>query len=246
MIRCVIVLAGLLGATCALCAADEKDPVKENLLAAKVTYDKEMSAYRKAASEWFDKRENAARNAGDKKAVDAVKAERKAFDEDGVLPKTAPASVVQKPAAALKVMEAAYTDAVKAYTKAKKDDLAAAVEKELADIKAKGGFPSIAGVWRDGPKESKVLVTITQKAEHFVADATYQHPEHGEIRWRMTGTVSRDGTIKGMLVHTKSPPNWESQARTGKLKNGDTITGTAEFKGGSHDFVWTLVTRPKP
>jgi len=63
--RTIVVL--LLGVACAA-AGDEKDPVKDKLFAAKVAYDKEMSAFRKAADEWLDTREEAARKAGDKKA----------------------------------------------------------------------------------------------------------------------------------------------------------------------------------
>ncbi len=131
----VLVFAGLLSASGVLARADEKDdkdPIKEKLFAAKVTYDKDMAEFRKAAEDWFDKREEAARKAGDKKLVDQIKADRKSFDEVDALPKTTPAAIAQKPPAARKALEAAYTDAVKAYTKAKKDDLAAAVEKELS------------------------------------------------------------------------------------------------------------------
>jgi hypothetical protein len=130
MTRGTRVLCGLM--MCAGTAwADEKDPVRDKLFAAKVAYDKEMAACRAAVGEWLDKREEAARKAGDKKAVDAVKADRKAFDEAGELPKGAPANIQQKPAQARKALEGAYAEAVKAYTKAKKDDQAAAVEKEL-------------------------------------------------------------------------------------------------------------------
>src|SRR6266545_1101983 len=125
------IMALLLGVACAA-ADDEKDPVKEKLFAAKVAYDKEMAAFRKAAGEWFDKREEAARKDGNKKLVDQIKEDRKAFDEDGFLPKAAPAAVQQRPVAARKALESAYSQAVRDYIKAKKDDEAAAVEKEVA------------------------------------------------------------------------------------------------------------------
>lgn len=130
MVRSAIV-ALLLGVACAA-ADDEKDPVKEKLFAAKVAYDKDMAAFRRAAGEWFDGREEKARSAGDKKALEAVKADRKAFDEDGLLPKTAPAAVQQIPVVARKAIETVYAQAVKDYIKAKKDDEAAAIEKELS------------------------------------------------------------------------------------------------------------------
>lgn len=130
----LLVAAALLSAAVAL-ARDEKDPIKEKLFAAKVAYDKDMKAARKAVNDWFDKREDAARKAGDKKGIDQSKEERKAFDEQGVLPKGAPAAMQKQSTAARKALETAYADAVKAYTKAKKDDLAATAERELDEFR---------------------------------------------------------------------------------------------------------------
>jgi hypothetical protein len=171
MIRSVVAILVLASPTLAF--ADDKDPVKEKLFAAKVAYDKEMAAFRKAAGEWFDKREEAARKAGDKKLVDQIKVERKAFDEGGELPKAAPAAIRQKPAAARKVLEAAYADAVKAYIKAKKDDEAAAIEKEL------GAFLKGAGaIW-----------TVTFRPGAYVAG--YDGGVKATIELRKDGTFTR-------------------------------------------------------
>ncbi len=136
MTRSVVVMVCLVGAA-SVAAGDEKDkdPVKEKLFAAKVAYDMEMTQFRKMMGDWFDKREDTARKTGDKKALDLSKTERKAFDEDGVLPKTTPATVVQKSVQAKKTLEGAYALAVKEYTKVKKDDQAAAAEKELESFR---------------------------------------------------------------------------------------------------------------
>lgn len=130
-----ITLTCLLGAA----AGEDKDLVSAKLDEAKRAYDKEIAAYLRAAGEWFDTREDAARKAGDKKAVDAIKAERKAFDEGGELPKAAPAALRQRAAAARKALEGAYAQAVKEYVKAKMDDHAAAVEKQLEEFRKSAG-----------------------------------------------------------------------------------------------------------
>lgn len=135
MVRCAVALTCVLAAAVALSAQDEKDPVKEKLFAAKVTYDKDMSAFRKTAGEWFDKREEIARKAGDKKALDQVKVDRTTFDADGLLPKTAPPDLQQRQVAPRKALETAYVLAVKDYIKGKKDDEAAATEKALLDFR---------------------------------------------------------------------------------------------------------------
>jgi hypothetical protein len=128
MIRSAVVIVSLVGAAC--CApAEDKDPIKDKLLTAKTAYDTEMKQFRQQATDWFDKREASARKDGNKKLLDQIKVERKAFEDDSELPKLAPAALRQKPTFARKAMEAAYVEAVKAYTRAKKDDEAASVEE---------------------------------------------------------------------------------------------------------------------
>ncbi len=120
------------------CLADD-DPVKLKLDKAKAAYDAAMDKARNAVGEYFDKREEAARKDGNKKLVDEIKVERKAFDEKDEPPSAAPAALKQKFAAARMSMENAYVLAVKEYTKAKMDDEAAIVESELVAFKA--GLP---------------------------------------------------------------------------------------------------------
>jgi hypothetical protein len=128
------------------------------------------------------------------------------------------------------------------YTRTKQDDLAAATETESAALKAKPGFPSIAGVWQEGPEKNRIRVTVTQNTDKFTATCTYQDKEHRKISWRMTGTISKEGEIKGSLVHTKAPRGWLSQTRTGKFSATDgTITGHATSQGVGHDFEWKRV-----
>jgi hypothetical protein len=135
MFRGISVLACLIGAAVAASGDDDKDPIREKLFAAKVAYDKEMSQIRGLMGDWLDKREESARKAGDRKLVDQVKSDRRAFDEDGDIPKNAPTGLAPRQDKAKKTLEAAYSEAVKAYTKAKQDDRAAVVEKELLEFR---------------------------------------------------------------------------------------------------------------
>ena len=136
MIRPAVVFVVLLGVACAA-AGDEKDPVKEKLSKAKAAHDTELQQFRKQADEWFDKREDDARNAGDRKVVDQVKEERKSFADTGELPKTAPNTLSQKPALAKKALESAFAEAVQAYTKANREDEAAVVLEEWQEFSSK-------------------------------------------------------------------------------------------------------------
>lgn len=167
MLRCAILLVGcavLTGAgTNRTRAGADPDPVKEKLFAAKVAYDAEMDRYRKAAEQWFDAREQAARKDGNKKLVEQINAERISFDEGGELPNGAADSLRLRPALAQRKLESAFAQAVKDYTKARMDEEAAEVEASWKRLAAE--FPTdlvalintkqhtVSGNWkRDGTK----------------------------------------------------------------------------------------------
>lgn len=243
---------------CACAArADDRDPIKEKLFAAKVAYDKEMSAYRTAVGEWFDKREDAARKAGDKKAVDTVKAERKAFDEGGTLPKTAPASVQQKPAQVRKALETAYAEAVKAYTKEKKDDRAAAVEKEwkalldentinlLALVNPKSHV--LAGDWK---RSGNALVGTTPGDAHSRLQLPYEPGEEYELEltcrrveggeWLGLGLVAGGRKV---FVFIDGWPTRGYESGFEFVDNKQLITAKGQLIEGERDHVLTCSVR---
>jgi hypothetical protein len=112
-------------------ARDDVDLIKVKLEKAKAAFSAEQEKFRQDIDAFFEKREEAARKAGDKKAVDQIKTERKAFDERSELPATAPKAAKQRLATAKTAMERAYALAVKEYTMAKQDEAAALVEKEF-------------------------------------------------------------------------------------------------------------------
>jgi len=132
MLRRLIVIALLVGVAC-VAAGEDKDPIKEKLFAAKVTYDKDMRQYRKQVEEWLDKREETARKAADKNALNQIKEDRKTFEESGEL--LVPSDLRTRLTKVRTQLEAAYTTAIKEYLIAKKDSEAAAVEKGLLELR---------------------------------------------------------------------------------------------------------------
>jgi len=180
-----IVIALLLGATGAAGAAEaeDKDPIKEKLFAAKVAYDKEMRQFRKQVEEWFNKREETARQAGDKKTLDQLKEDRSVFEDSGELPKSAPTLLKQKHDRARKALDTAYAEAVKAYIKAKKDDQAAAVEEAWREFKEGGPVellsyvdPKKHAVGGDWKKDGKALV-LKGGDKHAILQLPYEPGE---------------------------------------------------------------------
>ena len=206
MVRSVLGLVLFVGLVSAA-VGDDKDPVKEKLFAAKQAYDAELKLFRKQGAEWFDKREDAARNDGNKKLVDQIKEERATFDETGELPKAAPAALRQKSATAKKTLDAAYSEAVKQYTKARKDPEAAAVEAEwksfgtrtnsvdllaLVDTKVH----AVLGDWkRDG--ESLVGVSGEKQAR---LQLPYEPGEEYDVAVRCKRVAGDDCFCLGLVV----------------------------------------------
>src|SRR5437867_77271 len=66
--------------------AAEPDSIRERLEGAKATYASKLEALRNDVLADLDKNENAARQAPDKKRIDEIKAQRKAFEATGQLP----------------------------------------------------------------------------------------------------------------------------------------------------------------
>ena len=122
-------------------ARDDADPIQVKLEKAKAAFSAEQEKFRQDIGTYFDRREELARKAGDKKAIDVIKTERKAFEDRSELPATAPRVAKQRLSMAKAVMEKAYAAAVKEYTMGKQDDAAARIEKELDTFK-KGLDPS--------------------------------------------------------------------------------------------------------
>lgn len=133
MIRSVLALCTL--ALCSSLAGAADDTIKKNLDSARATFEAEAQKVRQAVGEWLDKREEAARKDGNKRLVEQIKVEQEAFQDAGELPRNLPVPLKQRLVAARTSMEAAYATAMKAYTREKKDDEAAAVETELAEFK---------------------------------------------------------------------------------------------------------------
>src|SRR5262245_23916687 len=84
----IVIALACLSLTAVSAHCQEPDLIKEKLDRAKAEYSAEVDKARQGVLDALQKREDAARQSGDKKAVDEVKAERQAFEEKGALPKS--------------------------------------------------------------------------------------------------------------------------------------------------------------
>ena len=231
------------------CRADENaiKMIKEKLETARSKYAADADKFRKVVAAQLDEREKKARDKGDKKTVDLVKAERQAFEDKGELPKSIPQETKAKFTAAQKSMEVAYKEAIGGYTTGKKDDDATAIEKEMEEF-LKGNPVSAAqdkfqkgSVWKGtrhftkGPQEGKMpemelqvkeRIGDTFKGTTVIAKNNINDVEgtikDGKIEWKVVKVVA--GALSG--THT-----------------GGTITGEKihfEVKGEKSEAVIDL------
>ena len=91
----------------------------------------------------FDKREEKARNDGNKKLLDEIKFQRKLFDDEEEWPADTPANLNKRLTKAKADVDAAMVSAIKECVKAKKDDDAAAVEKDLIEFRKDVFWPAL-------------------------------------------------------------------------------------------------------
>lgn len=128
----------LLILTNAVAQAEDPDPIQDKLTTAQKKYDEVLTKYRDQARMYWERRDEMARQAGNKKLVDLVKAERAEFDRTDVLPANAPVALRQIRLSAAKELEQAYAAAAKEFLKAKKDDQADFAEKSAACLRRYG------------------------------------------------------------------------------------------------------------
>ena len=205
MFRRTVVFVVLVGCACAA-RAEDKDPVLEKLFKAKETYDTEIQQVRKAVKDGLDQREAAARKAGDKKALDQIKEDRQIFEDDE-LPRSAPAALRQRQERAVKALETAYADAVKAYTKAKKDKEAASVEEAWKAFATKANAINLlalvdpkthvnTGEWK---KEGQTFVA-TARDKGFRLQLPYEPGEEYDVEVTVRRVAGDEGFAVALVA----------------------------------------------
>lgn len=105
--------------------------------------------------------------------------------------------------------------------------------------RTEGGFPVLSGFWQEGDRK----IVVQQQDDQMIAHCRYTHPELGDVRWTMAGTVDRAGVISADLWHVDRPNTpGVVQKRKGALQNDGTIYMHAYTQEGSatknEDVFW--------
>jgi hypothetical protein len=125
---------------CAVASAQDENPIRKKLDAAKAAYLEDMEKFRLAVVADLEQREQTARSKGDSKLVEQAKADELAFDLQGDIPRGLPPMVKQKAIDARSALERAFRAAEKEFTKAKMDDEANETKRDLELIMSEGLF----------------------------------------------------------------------------------------------------------
>jgi hypothetical protein len=119
------------------------DKTYDELDKAKVKFETDMKKLRADILDDFEKRLTKARDKGDKKLVEKIKDEQKAFELLRILSASADKVLRKRAVEVEKAIEKAYADTKKALFKAKKDEELAVIEKEWKQLQS-GGLISVA------------------------------------------------------------------------------------------------------
>lgn len=134
MSRFTMISFGLvLAFTCVVCHG--QDAALKELERTRANYEKEKEAFKSAALEAYDRKEELARKAGDKKVIDQIKAERNAVENCHAIATNVPPAVLKRKMLAQSKVETAFNAAIKASVRAKNDELATSLTRELQEFR---------------------------------------------------------------------------------------------------------------
>jgi hypothetical protein len=139
MTRFIQSLAACAALICAVESAAGDDPVDKKLATAKEEFEKATEKARAGLLAELKKKESAAQKAGDLDMLERAKAEFKAFENNGELPKLVPINGYESQLRVARVrMAESYSVAIKEYTMDGKVALAKAIQQELDEFKRGG------------------------------------------------------------------------------------------------------------
>jgi hypothetical protein len=193
------------------------DPIVAKITAAKDTFYAERDKAEQALIVLLEKKEASAKQAGDLKVIEAVRAESDAFRKEGILPKLVPLTVYE---AAMKLartkLENNYLAAIKDYIKQDKLDEAKILQTALDELRAgpkknlvpNDPFPA-KSVWvsEQGGEDSSVLTVLQRKEDKFEGQITSQKVDRLIFGTVSNGKVSWDAKDVKALKGSKGPNN---------------------------------------
>ena len=209
--------------------AETPEEIAKKVTAAKDAYYAERDKADQALIELLTKKETTAKQAGDIKAIEAVRAESDAFRKEGKLPKLVPLTLYETAIKQAQTkLDNAFKQAIKAHTIADRLEDAKALQKQLETLLSSAPRREedpfvVNSTWVRPGGEQKLLV-LQRQGEKF--SAKYSGPRVERI---VTGTI-KDQTIQWEGKDSKIIRGPADGDHTGKMSKDD--------KGWKIDFTW--------
>jgi hypothetical protein len=251
MMKLLLTITCLISCCAAPAFAEDEDPIAKKVAAAKETFYADRDKAEKQLLELMTRRENTAKQAGDLKNLEAIRAEIAAFRSEGTLPKfVSPKDYEMAMKLAKTKLENAYTAGIKSYTQADKLDQAKELQKSLDELNQTSKPVAAAPQDFFQPKTSwtndkrTIFLTVTERqGEDFKANYVMHTPQgkkrmtvNGKIK---NGNISWDG--KDAIEADGKPSIADVRGVLGKDENGNKIdlVKTLPRNGEKTTFILT-------
>jgi len=235
--------------------ADEPaaDPIAAKITAAKDAFYAERDKADEALIKLLEKKEATAKQAGDLKTLEAVRAELEVFRNEGSLPKLVPLTIYDSSLKSARTkLENVYLGAIKTYTQKDKLDEAKALQKELDEFRAPKAVAEKPNadplqpnsVWvaiENGAEVSRMTIKQRDK-ESFVAEVISTKLNSEKV---VTGNI-KEGKISWLakdskVVKGKAGANEEGELAKDPAGYVLNMTWRGTAGGGSGKYQFRLV-----
>jgi hypothetical protein len=231
MFKLQLTIALILLSNCSMLFG-QADPIRAKLELELERFDQVVAKSRTEISSTLEKRLEAARSKKNKQLVDQIISEKTLFEEKGELPKSLPQSLNSRLSNAKTNLERAYNSAIGEYTKAKQDELADDLQKELRDFQNRGVF---------GAGDSSTTLFNGKDLTGFHGLPAVWTVNEGSI----VGS-SRPGVLKSntCLVYDKEVGDFEMSCQV-KLSTSPPMNSGIQFRSKMADLNIFRITGPQ-
>jgi hypothetical protein len=211
--------------------ADELDPIQAKLDKAKAAYEADIKNLHAEFAETLKIRLDSARKRGDKKLVDQINAERRAFEKSGDLPESVPQNIKSKMNASRERLQRAYRSAIQDFTRSSQDDDATAAESELVEFRNVAAAASESGNAKKDLTSSPHKPWNTPEFQRWMKGVAAMPPEKQleavskklmELNPRFDGVVT--------TIDRKGPPKIEKGMVTDFAITTDNVTDISPIR----------------
>lgn len=220
---CAVVIA--LASTVSALRADDVDKAEEKLAKAREAYSTALGGIRDDVLKLIDDKDTAERKRAnpDLAKLKAIKAERDALEKDGEMPKWIDAKTKDRIAKARDPLVKALSEAKAAYVRAKDDEKAAAIDKEIEQVKKGGGVVDAGreafqkgSVWKGKVTQGKAVFDVTFRVTERDGEK-FKARFEGENNVRVIDGSFKAGVIKWTTDNVKAEKGHVGQNTEGKV-----------------------------